>query len=168
MDSCLYHVLNSIRPFLPEGIPEWHIPPLEPMVIKGVSLNQGGGNTRIRAMFKDLKVSGLSNYIITYVKSSPADYKFTIGLQFPKLHTKGEYTIFGNLLLIPIKGQGPFWADFKNVTADSYNWLDVQHLVGSAGPGRLHLSQTKTDFAIDKVQLRLEHLFNDDEFLGES
>lgn len=41
---------------------------LEPLAIKGISLNQGGGNTRIRATFKDLKVSGLSNYTITYVK----------------------------------------------------------------------------------------------------
>ena len=51
------------------GIPEWGIPSLDPaLAIKGLSLNQGGGNTRLRATFKELEVSGLSNYTITYVK----------------------------------------------------------------------------------------------------
>lgn len=168
LDSCLHHMLNSIRSYLPDGIPEWNIPVLEPLAIRGISLNQGGGNTRIRATFKDLRVSGLSNYTITYVKSDPAKYKFTLGLQFPKLHITGVYDIFGNLLLIPIKGHGPFWADFLEVAADSYNWLIVEHPVGDAGPGRLHLNHTQTDFDIGKVQLRLDELFNNDEFLGET
>lgn len=51
--------------------------------------------------------------------------------------------------------------------ADSYNWLDVVHPAGPAHPGRLFLSHTQTDFDITKVQLRLEKLFNNDEFLGE-
>lgn len=178
LDQCLYHVLDSIRPFLHDGIPEWHVPSLEPLAIQGVSLNQGSGNTRIRASFDELKVTGLSNYTITYVRSSPAQYKFSIGLQFPKLNITGKYDILGNLLLIPIKGRGPFWADFKDVKADSYNWLEVEHPHGdhdgdhahahAAGAGRLRLSHTQTDFDIGKVQLRLEHLFNDDEFLGET
>jgi hypothetical protein len=50
------------------GIPEWSIPCLEPLAIQAITLNQGGGNTRIRATFKDLAVSGLSNYTISYVK----------------------------------------------------------------------------------------------------
>ncbi|XP_034232277.1 circadian clock-controlled protein-like [Thrips palmi] len=168
LDQCLYHILNSMRSYLPDGIPEWNIPVLEPLAIKGISLNQGGGNTRIRATFKDLKVSGLSNYTITYVKSNPEKYKFSIGLQFPKLRVTGEYNIFGNLLLIPIKGNGPFWAVFQDVKADSYNTLEVVHTEGPANPGCLHLSHTQTDFDITKVQLRLEKLFNNDEFLGET
>lgn len=34
-------------------------------------------------------------------------------MQFPKLRVTGDYNIFGNLLLIPIKGNGPFWAEFR-------------------------------------------------------
>lgn len=49
------------------------------------------------------------------------------------------------------------------MSADSFNWLEV--VPGENGP-KLTLSNTRTDFDIGRMRVRLNNLFNGDKFLG--
>jgi len=50
------------------GIPELSLPPLEPLVIGRLAMENGNGAVRVRAAFSNMTIRGGSNYTITWIK----------------------------------------------------------------------------------------------------
>lgn len=38
-------------------------------------------------------------------------------LTIPRVEAKGKYEIIGNVLLLPVRSNGEFWAEFSDITA---------------------------------------------------
>jgi hypothetical protein len=53
---------------LPPGIPELSVPPMEPLVIPRLAMENGNGAVRVRAAFNNMTIRGGSNYTITWIK----------------------------------------------------------------------------------------------------
>lgn len=60
---------NHIRPFLGKGLPEINVPPLEPLVIDQLGMDNDAGAVRIKARFSEIYAKGTSNYTIKEVRS---------------------------------------------------------------------------------------------------
>ncbi|XP_046392756.1 protein takeout-like [Ischnura elegans] len=161
LDEYLYELIEGLRDRMHTGVPELEIPCMEPLKISSIVINQGGGVAKIKAAFKNLEVYGLSNYTTTYARSDPQNYRFTLGLKFRELKIYGDYDVSGNLLMIPISGQGRFWSLLNGVTADSYNTVEIINKV-------LRLKKTQTDFDIGRMRVRLDNLFDGDKLLGDT
>lgn len=52
----------DLKPRLAVGIPELNIPPMEPLKLNNLAFDQGGGAVKVVSSFKDVEVSGLSNF----------------------------------------------------------------------------------------------------------
>jgi len=50
------------------GIPELSVPPMEPLVIGRLAMENGNGAVRVRAAFNNMTIRGGSNYTITWIK----------------------------------------------------------------------------------------------------
>jgi hypothetical protein len=50
------------------GIPELSVPPMEPLVIPRLAMENGNGAVRVRAAFNNMTIRGGSNYTIMWIK----------------------------------------------------------------------------------------------------
>lgn len=58
-----------MRPFLAKGLPELSVPPVEPMVIEELAMENNAGAVRIKALFTNITAKGPSNFTVRDVRS---------------------------------------------------------------------------------------------------
>lgn len=88
------------------------MPPIEPLVIPELKMENGQGPVRVRAYFTNITVLGAGNYTLSKVRVNISSYRLDLHLSFPKIELQGNYDINGNVLLFPIQSHGNFWALF--------------------------------------------------------
>lgn len=88
------------------------LPPIEPLIIPELGMENGQGAVRVRALFSNITVIGAGNYSITKARIDVTTYRLDLHLAFPKIELQGRYEVVGNVLLFPIQSHGEFWALF--------------------------------------------------------
>lgn len=88
------------------------MPPIEPLVIPELKMENGQGPVRVRAIFTNITAIGPGDYTVTKVRVNLSTYRFDLHLSLPKIEIHGNYDINGNVLLFPIQSHGDFWALF--------------------------------------------------------
>ncbi|XP_041973773.1 protein takeout-like [Aricia agestis] len=164
INACVLENIEHLRPYLARGIPELHVPSIEPFYIPEL-IAISGELASLHASGKNLKVSGLSNYT---VKSLDVDLdKITIRakVRFPKLHFDGLYNIDTQILVVPIKGEGALTAHASKCEADVVIKSKIDNRNGAD-----YLRFTKADIsvAVKDYMIRLDGLFNGDKALGDA
>lgn len=104
--------LNSLKRRLPYGIPELFIPPIDPLIIPEVKLNQTTGAIYMNSVFKDVHIYGLSNYSIIDISVDPKKLKITMSFSFPNVTMEATYEMKGKILMMPLAGKGDCRANF--------------------------------------------------------
>lgn len=94
------------------GIPDLDLPPIEPLIIPELGMENGQGAVRIKALFSNITVIGAGNYTISKTRIDIQTYRLDLHLAFPKIELEGRYEVVGNVLLFPIQSHGEFWALF--------------------------------------------------------
>ncbi|XP_075981399.1 protein takeout-like [Anticarsia gemmatalis] len=117
LDSCIKNSFNHLRPYLSQGIPELGVPPVEPLFIDRLVMENSAGPVRVTAAFNNITVVGPSNYTITKIRSDVKKLRIDMGLVLPRIEITGRYEVSGQVLLFPVRSQGDFWASFGDVVA---------------------------------------------------
>nr|CAD7594824.1 unnamed protein product [Timema genevievae] len=150
---------------LSAGIPEIDVPPIEPMNIPRMAMENGNGAVRIRAVFSNMTAHGASNYTVLSLKTDLDDYRIDMGLEIPRIEALGKYDVSGNILLFPVRSRGEFTAIFQDVTAvaklhgkevtmDDKKYMKVEKLL--------------VDFTLGKSHFRIRDFLNGGNVLGEA
>lgn len=158
LDRCLFGIVESLRPFMPTGVPENNIPILDPMDIDNLSLTQGGS---VRTSFSSMKVKGLSNFKTLSVTADPQTRVLKLKLAIPELRIVGKYVADGRVVLLDVKGTGTFWTVLGDIVVDSTSFLDLNNNI-------LQVSSQNLDLTAGKIRMQLNNLFNGDPVLGMS
>lgn len=58
-----------MRPYLAKGLPELEVPPVEPLVIEELAMENNAGAVRIKALFTNITAKGPSNFTVRDVRS---------------------------------------------------------------------------------------------------
>lgn len=95
--------MEEIRPYLPNGIPEMHLPSLEPLEVPHAELDTGA---TFKAVFDNIRVYGLSSFIIQNVDVNLNKNIVDLDILFPSVQTTADYTIKGRLLILQLNGNG--------------------------------------------------------------
>lgn len=70
--SCAYHRMTYFilysRNVLSLGIEELTVPPIEPLVIPKMQMENGHGAVRVRAILSNMTIHGASNYTVLNVR----------------------------------------------------------------------------------------------------
>ncbi|XP_050541636.1 circadian clock-controlled protein daywake-like [Daktulosphaira vitifoliae] len=117
LNSCIKQIFNHLRPYIVNGIDELSVPPIEPLLIPKMQMENGHGAVRVRAILSNMTIHGASNYTVLNVRSDLNKLRVDLGIFIPHLEATGNYDVNGNVLLLPVRSRGDFWASFDNVTA---------------------------------------------------
>lgn len=117
IDTCIKNSFNHLRPYLARGLPDLQVPPVEPLLIDRLVMENSAGPVRVTAAFNNITVVGPSNYTVTKIRSDLKKLRIDLGLVLPRIEITGRYEVSGQVLLFPVRSQGDFWAAFMDVAA---------------------------------------------------
>ncbi|KAF7992326.1 hypothetical protein HCN44_001651 [Aphidius gifuensis] len=117
IDSCIQTAFNHLRPYLINGISELDLPPIEPLIIPELKMQNGQGGVRVIARFSNISAIGPGNYTIRKVRSDLKSLRLDLHLNIPRIELQGHYEVAGNVLVFPIQSHGDFWAVFGDVNS---------------------------------------------------
>ncbi|CRK98039.1 CLUMA_CG011408, isoform A [Clunio marinus] len=169
--QCLPGVITQVLRSVKDGNPAINVPAFEPLYVPEVNIVQGP-ETRIPISmnFKDVKMYGISNAVITKAmgfERDPKTSKFEIHASIPKLMMISKYKVEGRVLILPISGSGK-----ANLTLDN---VDVKFkfaptVTEKNGKHFLQIppNKVKLIFDISRLHLKLDNLFNGNQALGEN
>lgn len=101
--NCIISAMEALRPRLPAGIPEMHIPRMEPLLIESAVLESGND---LIVNFKNMNLYGLTTFKPISGNFDIKNNFVKMDLHFDKLWAEGEYKIKGKLLFLNLNGAG--------------------------------------------------------------
>lgn len=189
INQCVKRSFNHLKPFLGKGLPEINVPPLEPLLVEQMNMDNDAGAVRIKARFSDILAKGASNYTIKEVRSDVKVFdlisieifkrikfifltliivhlqklRFDMRLTIPRVEARGKYEIVGNVLLLPVRSNGEFWAEFSEITA-------VIKVYGKETTRDedvfMHIEKLGLDFTVKNARFKVKDNINSQNVLG--
>ncbi|KAJ8865489.1 hypothetical protein PR048_027473 [Dryococelus australis] len=153
-------------PFLVKGDAKYHIPVLDPLHLEHVDIAQGTGPVKINLILDDVNVRGLKEAELKAVSFDEQKKEISIEL-FVKgqaLSVDSKYKIDGQVLVLPIKGNGDVNLKVDNVGATfkcGYNLVN-----GEDGKEYIKIKDSSLDFTLTKAVFDFRNLFNGNKALG--
>lgn len=84
-------------------------------------------------------------------------------LTIPRVEARGKYEVVGNVLLLPVRSNGEFWAEFLNITA-------VIKVYGKEtkrdGDAYMHIEKLGLDFTMKNARFKVKDNVNSQNVLG--
>lgn len=164
-DQCTIQSLNALRPKLIKGIPKLKIPSVEPMIVPQILIQQGSGPVSIDSKFTNQKFHGITNYTIVKANVEPSKYRIELDVSLPWLFVEGDYSIKGQMLVLPISGNGDSWSNYTDVTG---KLIINGHPENRNGKKYFNLDEFKFSINVKKATIHMNNLFNGNKQLGDS
>ncbi|XP_045450186.1 uncharacterized protein LOC123658936 [Melitaea cinxia] len=164
LGHCLRDAFNSYVPQLATGVPEYGVPPCEPLHIPTISIKQSAGPITVTSSYTDVSVRGPSKMQVKKVEVDSKKHKVVASLYIPELRMKGNYNLKGQLFMLPIEGDGIFHAKYDNIDATVTIILGRKRRFNSVDA--LACKSLEVKFHIGNASMKLENLFGGDGELG--
>ncbi|XP_058455322.1 protein takeout-like [Malaya genurostris] len=165
INKCIKNSFNHIRPYIAAGLAELRTPPLEPLRIEELAMENNAGAVRIKALFTDIVASGAGNYTIKDVRSDVKKLRIDMSLGIPRVETRGKYEIIGNVLLLPVRSNGEFWTEFTDISA-------IAKIYGKPverdGETFMSIEKMVVDFTMKNARFKVKDHVNTQNVLGEA
>uniref|UniRef100_A0AAU6SHC0 Circadian clock-controlled protein n=1 Tax=Maconellicoccus hirsutus TaxID=177089 RepID=A0AAU6SHC0_MACHI len=158
LNKCLEELFESVRPKLSQGIPEIGLPPMDPLILKEVVIFRGGTGQNMRAVGHDIKITGISNLKINYIKADVENLEISVGVHFPYLRYEGQYDVNARFVNIPVKGKGPMRGNATEVDAQA---ILKGKFVEVNGEKFVEFTSATVDVDVKDYSVRVEKLFPD-------
>ncbi|XP_060517811.1 protein takeout-like isoform X2 [Cylas formicarius] len=157
--------IETLRPLLVDGIPEFDIPSIEPLIIPEVIIDQGNGPVSVKSIYRDINVHGPSEFVIKNVRFDFDKDKVKVKIWFPWLQVNTNYSMDGRILMMPIKGSGLSYGNYTDI--DATVSMKAQRLQ-KGNETFYNIKDFFVDFNIGKASLFFDNLFNGEPQLGEA
>lgn len=109
--DCMMRTINTqLLKNAANGIPAINLAPLEPLRVETLAIEQGGASpVNIKLYFKNLAYNGFSTakfLRLGGLKETVNGSKLNFDMHVPVVSQVGQYRIMGNVLILPISGNG--------------------------------------------------------------
>ncbi|XP_054276096.1 uncharacterized protein LOC129005429 [Macrosteles quadrilineatus] len=165
LQECLIGSLHHLRPYLVKGIPEIHLPSVEPFILDSLSLALTGGDQGYKITLRDIHMYGASNFTVTKLKLSKDNNPFEARVLIPEMTIDANYTSSGVLIILPASGGGTFHANLGNVVALVKGFTSTYK---KEGLDYLTIDKLSIDLNIKNIRMRVEKIFNNNRILTEA
>ncbi|XP_052753674.1 uncharacterized protein LOC113517177 [Galleria mellonella] len=166
LGRCLRDALNTYIPRLATGVPEYGVPSCEPLEVPSLSVQQSTGPISVMSSYTDVTVKGPSSMRVKDVKVHSKKHQVVVKIHIPELRMKGNYALYGQLLMLPIKGNGKFTAKYGDIDAIITITLGKQPRHNDVDA--LSCEDLDVRFNIGYASMQLDNLFGGDEELGKT
>lgn len=179
LSDCIVREMENLRPYLPQGVPEMHIPKMEPLRIESAVLESGND---LKVNFINVDLYGLTAFKLISGQFDIKNDFVKVDLFFENLRSEGNYKVKGKLLFFDLNGAGKV-----NGTLRKFCFLLIKYLfsfpifLGNTKAtailkgkrqtikGKEHIVFDKIDMEIhvmdDRAQLYFDNLFENNEEL---
>lgn len=164
INECIRNTVHDLRPYLGDGIKELNVPPLEPLYIGDLNILDGGRNG-FNVKTKNLNIFGAANFEIKKLIAKDEGRQIEFDMVLPRLHGEGTYDVSGQLLALPLKGNGRFSGNFTNFNA--FVKVNFNVKTDSENVDRVGIENLEVKIKMGKGRIRLYNLFNGDKTLGD-
>ncbi|XP_068629035.1 protein takeout-like [Battus philenor] len=165
LDTCIKNSFNGLRPHLARGLVELDVPPVEPLLIDRLVMENSAGPVRVTAAFSNITVIGPSNYTVTKIRSDLKKMRIDMGLALPRIEVSGHYEVSGQVLLFPVRSQGDFWAAFMDVAAIAKIYGKE---VEREGVKYMSIQRLLVDFKLKNSRFKVRDTVNHGSVIGEA
>ncbi|XP_068086380.1 circadian clock-controlled protein daywake-like [Anabrus simplex] len=163
-NDCLRHSFQTMFPALAVGIPEIGMPRFEPLFIDKIAIQKGQGAVTISGSFQNILAHGPSNSTTSFVNLDLENKRLDFGIDIPELRIEADYDMKGNILLLPLVGNGEAKLKFTNTTTSGNTKIEIRK--GPDGREIMHVVSMDMEFLIRGMQVHLSNLFNGNKVLG--
>ncbi|XP_050100757.1 protein takeout-like [Anopheles aquasalis] len=163
-DDCFKKMFEGTFPYIAKGIPEIGVQPFDPLRIESIQVSRGSGGLTLSGGFKKLSIKGPSN---TTVRRASLDFGkkvLAFDLEIPKLRIDAVYNLKGNVLLLPLVGDGDVTMTLKNVKTAVVTKFSVRPMPEDA----IFIEEMKVTFLVGGMRIHLDNLFQGNQVLGAS
>ncbi|XP_062122916.1 protein takeout [Drosophila sulfurigaster albostrigata] len=164
LNTCARESFESLKPRLMNGIPELFIPPMEPLTVPEIKMDQDSGAIYLHSTYKNVKITGMSTHKLNELTIDPSQMKFVVAMTFPKLHLESEYNIKGKIMMMPMLGDGHCFVDLTNIAMHTEMFGEEYTKNGAT---YLRIKDIKVKYDLQNVHMQLDNLFNGDKALGQ-
>ncbi|CAO1424288.1 unnamed protein product [Diamesa tonsa] len=167
--ECLVKVMNGVIQGKYQGISDLGLPSIDPLFIKQLSIIPGGGTGQVKLSIDltNTNMYGLSNgqyYNVNGFKKDPEGV-LEIKIKIPLYQIIGTYKASGQILILPIQGNGQANITLENV---DYHVRFLTKKLEKDGKTYLSLAKVKGTFEATRLHMNLKNLFNGNKLLGDT
>jgi len=153
LNSCLSDLAERLRPYMKSGLPDYGVPPTEPMFIDRIQLKLAKPPIDVTVTFEDTTVKGLSGFRINSVRASQTSQTIQTNITIPTLTAEGRYAMTGQAFVSVDESKGPYSVRLSEVTS-------VLNAKLSKENGRLIIrDDPEVTVKIGSLNVNLENLF---------
>ncbi|KAH8420923.1 hypothetical protein KR222_009836, partial [Zaprionus bogoriensis] len=164
LNTCARESFNTLKPRLMEGMPELFIPPMEPLRVPEIKMDQDSGAIYLHSTYKNVKITGISKHKLNDLRIDPSQLKFVFSMTFPKLYLESEYSIKGKIMMMPLLGDGNCKLELMNISMQTELYGQEY---SKNGASYLKIKDIKVKYDLSNVHIQLDNLFNGDKALGQ-
>ncbi|KAM0731167.1 Circadian clock-controlled protein daywake [Formica fusca] len=160
-ETCISNSINDLKPYLKEGVPEYNIPSIEPLILKKLSVSP---SSSLRIKLADVNVYDASSFEVTKMKIDFDKLFLVVDVELPNIFIEGKYDVDGKILLLPIRGSGPMNGNFSNCIGVVK--IQAEKYIDENGVERVRIVDFKMKISVGKGSVKLDNLFNGEQVLG--
>lgn len=166
IDDCLVTAITDALQKLKNGLPEFQMLPLDPLEVNSISIIQGSESpVNIKLNFKNIQITSVSKSTVTKCRTDLANFILRCETLSPEIGLTGDYEMKGQILFLPINGDGKANLVLKNLVAK-------HELIGEPlkknGELFMKLKLYNIKLIPEKVHFDFKNLFNGDKLLGDT
>ncbi|KAM3958276.1 putative beta-carotene-binding protein [Aphomia sociella] len=162
INDCVRHSIEALRPRLAAGLNELDVPGIDPFYIPEL---RAVGGIPINIVGKDIKATGAGDFTIKSLSVDLDTLTIKARLRIPKLHMNGAYKLEGQLLGLPLHGEGNLKIDAVKCDVEVIVYTDIFEQNGVD-----YLKFPKMDFNINikDYTIKIDGLFNGEQALSDA
>lgn len=109
----------------------------------------------------------MCNSMLMLISLDLARRQLNFELELPRLRIRAKYNLKGNILLLPLVGNGDVAMALKNVRTAVYTKISLRNET-QTGDEIIHIDEMKVSFQVGAMRIHLKNLFNGNEILAAS
>ncbi|XP_019867783.1 protein takeout [Aethina tumida] len=162
LNECAKNSAIAAIPTILKGDKRYNTPVLDPLHLPEINLE---ASDKLQINLKNVILTGLENIKLKDIQLDLPNKKVKVSVFTNYINIFGDYNIDGQILVLPIKGNGP-----ANLTfSDSSFVYEMKYDLVKKDDGKEYVSNITPSitYQIGKAHFNLENLFNGDKQLGD-
>nr|XP_014092866.2 circadian clock-controlled protein daywake [Bactrocera oleae] len=169
-EKCMIEQAQKLMKKAATGVPERDIPALEPLELGNIEmLGDKNSALKVDLVMSDVECYNYTKSRITSIKGFSKDLSKPMKVVTqninPRIIIKSKYKVNGNILVLPIRGEGELTMILDNVKTRFTTTLTVEE---RDGKHFLNSDTFKVETQVDNVHIDMTNLFNGDKTLSET
>lgn len=166
LNECVVRKGAPVIERLVKGDPKYRIPKLDPLVIPAMTIQQGTKQVGLTMTCKNCELHGLKHTRFVRARVDEKKRHVEWDFELDKCMFLGQYSIEGQVLILPIKGDGD-----ANITVNGITFTyfyDYDLIKRANDKDYVDITKSELKFNANGMKLKLDNLFNGDRLLGDN